>query len=195
MSETQEREILNAASTLFQKYGIRKTTMEDIAGGASMGKSSLYYYFKSKEAVYEAVLREQFVEFKYLIKSGLEGYESSQELITAFIKLVYSRIFDFPALIDALLHSEEGKASIISRAVSTEFEQWQLDMIEKLLRHGVDRQEFREMEESELVINSQAIGIAMFGVRSILINEKDKSAFENKIDSLIYLLLHGIGKV
>ena len=47
--------ILQAAERLFQKWGINKTTMEDIAHEARKGKSTLYYYFKSKEDVLEAV--------------------------------------------------------------------------------------------------------------------------------------------
>lgn len=192
MQDTQEREILNSAANLFKQYGLKKTTMEDIATSAGMGKSSLYYYFKSKESVYEVVLREEYAEFKFRVKSAIDMTSSSEQVIISFIKEVYSAIFDFPNLINALLESSYQKASVIAKAISAEFEQWQLDRIEEMMRHGLNQGDFRAMEESELLINCQAIGIAMFGVRTILINEKDPQAFDQKIDSLIYLLLHGI---
>ena len=47
-------EILRAAMELFTKYGIDKTTMENIAEAAGKGKSTLYYYFKTKEDVFSA---------------------------------------------------------------------------------------------------------------------------------------------
>ena len=51
--------ILQAAETLFQRWGIAKTTMEDIAHATGKGKSTLYYYFKSKDEVLEAVAMAQ----------------------------------------------------------------------------------------------------------------------------------------
>lgn len=51
MSKTKDEllkeKILTGADMLFQKYGLTKTTMEDIAREAGKGKSTLYYYFKS----------------------------------------------------------------------------------------------------------------------------------------------------
>lgn len=191
MEETQQKEIINSASVLFQKYGIKKTTMEDIAGGASMGKSTLYYYFKSKNAVYDGVLRDEFNEFQEIVKCALSDYHSSEQLITIFIKSVFSRIPGFPNLLNALLDTEKSKKS----SVVNDFELWQSAHILNLLKHGVEAGEFRGMDEEELQINSQAIGIAMFGIRAALINEPDPLAFERKIDSLIFLLLNGIGKI
>ncbi len=48
--------ILCGAQKLFQEKGLGKITMEDIANFIGKGKSSLYYYFKSKEEIFSAVL-------------------------------------------------------------------------------------------------------------------------------------------
>ncbi|MFW6389223.1 MAG: TetR/AcrR family transcriptional regulator, partial [Marinilabiliaceae bacterium] len=48
--------ILKSARELFAKFGYRKTTMEDIAQALRKGKSSLYYYFKNKEEIFQAVI-------------------------------------------------------------------------------------------------------------------------------------------
>ena len=40
--------IVGIASTVFSRFGFKKATMDDIARAAGMGKSSIYYYFKSK---------------------------------------------------------------------------------------------------------------------------------------------------
>lgn len=41
--------ILDAADLLFERYGYRKTTVEEIAQAAGIGKGSLYLHFRSKE--------------------------------------------------------------------------------------------------------------------------------------------------
>lgn len=49
-------QILRGAQKLFQQSGLGKITMEDIARIIGKGKSTLYYYFKSKEEIFAAVL-------------------------------------------------------------------------------------------------------------------------------------------
>ncbi|PKN72465.1 MAG: TetR/AcrR family transcriptional regulator, partial [Deltaproteobacteria bacterium HGW-Deltaproteobacteria-10] len=53
--EEVKQAIKAAAKRVFAKWGLNKTTMEDIAGEAGKGKSTLYYYFKSKEEIFETV--------------------------------------------------------------------------------------------------------------------------------------------
>lgn len=44
-------EILEAAEKVFQKWGLNKITMEDIAEASGRCKGSLYYYYKDKEEI------------------------------------------------------------------------------------------------------------------------------------------------
>ena len=48
--------ILKIARDIFSKYGFKKTTLDDIANAVRKGKSSLYYYFESKEDLFQAVI-------------------------------------------------------------------------------------------------------------------------------------------
>lgn len=48
---TRER-IFNAATTLFARYGYRRTTMEDIASEAGLSRTSLYLQFRNKEDIF-----------------------------------------------------------------------------------------------------------------------------------------------
>jgi AcrR family transcriptional regulator len=57
--ERQRANIIEIAGKIFASHGFKKTTMDEIAKAASMGKSSLYYYFKSKEEVFIAVIKAE----------------------------------------------------------------------------------------------------------------------------------------
>ncbi|MDQ0394503.1 HTH-type transcriptional regulator RutR [Labrys monachus] len=48
--------ILDSALSAFARHGLRGTRIEQIAEGAGMSKTNLLYYFRSKEALYAAVL-------------------------------------------------------------------------------------------------------------------------------------------
>ncbi|NLO02147.1 MAG: TetR/AcrR family transcriptional regulator, partial [Bacteroidales bacterium] len=51
--------ILKIAREIFSKYGYKKTTLDDIANAVRKGKSSLYYYFESKEDLFQAVILKE----------------------------------------------------------------------------------------------------------------------------------------
>lgn len=56
--ETKER-IGKAAMHCFEKFGIEKTTLEDIAKAVGLNKATLYYYYKNKEEIFlEVAVRE-----------------------------------------------------------------------------------------------------------------------------------------
>jgi len=48
----KEQLILNAAVEVFLKYGYKKTSIDDIATHAKIGKGTVYNYYQSKEALF-----------------------------------------------------------------------------------------------------------------------------------------------
>lgn len=52
-------EILDTAELLFSANGYRKTTIQDITNKMGVAKGMIYYYFKSKEEILEAVTNRQ----------------------------------------------------------------------------------------------------------------------------------------
>lgn len=56
--EDRPAEILNAALELFTEKGFAATRMDDVAKIAGISKGTLYNYFKSKEAIFMAVVQE-----------------------------------------------------------------------------------------------------------------------------------------
>ena len=57
--DVNRENILKIAREIFSKYGYKKTTLDDIANAVRKGKSSLYYYFKSKEDLFQAVIMKE----------------------------------------------------------------------------------------------------------------------------------------
>ena len=54
--EEFRKKVIVSAGKIFSHYGFKKTTMDEIAKALKMGKSSIYYYFESKEDIFEAVV-------------------------------------------------------------------------------------------------------------------------------------------
>ena len=54
--QAAETDILRAAEVVFARTGFSGATMAEIAGLAGLPKANLHYYFRTKEALYRAVL-------------------------------------------------------------------------------------------------------------------------------------------
>jgi AcrR family transcriptional regulator len=59
--ESRPGELLAAALDSFVEYGFAATRLEDVAAKAGVSKGTLYLYFKNKEELFKAVLKESIV--------------------------------------------------------------------------------------------------------------------------------------
>lgn len=77
--ELVKEKIGKAAMLCFEKYGLDKTTLGDIAKSIGLNKASLYYYYKNKEDIFiEVGLKEgedyiASLQQKALLKKGIEN--------------------------------------------------------------------------------------------------------------------------
>ena len=85
ISEEKHQLILNAAQKRFGHFGISKTSMEDIAADIGLSKSSLYYYFTTKEDIFKAVIaREQEIfiaRMEEILKKNIPAGEKLEQYI------------------------------------------------------------------------------------------------------------------
>ena len=65
--------IVGIASEVFAKFGFKKTTVDDIAQALRKGKSSIYYYFSSKEDIFKAVVDKEADALREKIDKILRG--------------------------------------------------------------------------------------------------------------------------
>lgn len=63
--------ILDAALTLFAQKGYEATSTREICELAGITKPTLYYFYKSKEGVYRALIAEADKEFSRILQLGL----------------------------------------------------------------------------------------------------------------------------
>src|ERR1051326_4338711 len=61
--EARTNRILDAALELVLRWGYRKTTLDDIAKQAGVTKGTLYQHWKTREALFEALLQREYHSF------------------------------------------------------------------------------------------------------------------------------------
>lgn len=102
--ETRRAEIITAARRLFGTKEYEKTTMQDVIDELGIAKGTIYYYFKSKEELLDAVINQMGDEVVERMQSVIENergnaLEMFQQLIAA------GRIADENAEIMEQLHN------------------------------------------------------------------------------------------
>ena len=91
--KTRDR-ILDVSLDLFNSEGEAKQTAVDIANALDMSPGNLYYHFKGKEPIIEALF-DRFEEEMQIILGGSHGAVTSIEDNWVFIYIVLEEIYDF----------------------------------------------------------------------------------------------------
>ncbi len=81
----KEEHILKAAMDVFIEKGRDGARMQEIADRAGINKALLHYYFRSKENIYEKILRKIFFGFFNQIESLITTSASFADLLQGFI--------------------------------------------------------------------------------------------------------------
>ncbi len=80
IQEENEQRILDAALEIFSSYGLRGSTIDQIAGAAGMTKPNLLYYFRRKDDIYLSVLRRTLEDWLQPLELLGAGDDPREEL-------------------------------------------------------------------------------------------------------------------
>ncbi|MEE2788236.1 MAG: TetR/AcrR family transcriptional regulator [Myxococcota bacterium] len=93
-AEQTESKLLRLAEISFGRLGYAATRLEDIASEAGIKRSSLLYYFQSKQGLYSRVLKRAFDDVLATLAEALaepaESYEARLENVVGNL-LIYSK--------------------------------------------------------------------------------------------------------
>jgi AcrR family transcriptional regulator len=79
MGKEKDNQILEAATSVFLRYGFRRTTMGDLAQAAGISRPALYLRFCNKENIFERVLQAFSARTLDQIRSGLQDHPAPLE--------------------------------------------------------------------------------------------------------------------
>src|SRR3954470_7265047 len=97
-AEDKRRVILDAAVRVFAAQGYEASRVGDVAKEAGVAYGLVYHYFASKEAVLEAVFREQWGRLLAAVALAEETGDSAPEQLALVVKIVLGAWPDGPGL-------------------------------------------------------------------------------------------------
>jgi len=194
--DERPREILNAALRVFAKHGYAATRLEDVAAAAGVTKGTIYYYFKSKDAL---LLRLAEIgdraEFAHLEQQCAEQAGP----VSAQLRHVMRKGFAEPTdetrrmmrVVFLALHADAPHlfARVVQHAL---VDGWAL--IAKLIERGKANGEFRADADAETAARILTSGLLLQQLwrRSMGLDALDPFDNDRMIDSTIELFLHSL---
>jgi len=182
--------ILKVSQNLFSRFGLIKTTVDEIAKLARIGKGTIYHYFRSKEAIFAEIVERESQLLKEKIMSAVMAQNTPQEKLAIFVKTRFLYLKKFINYYSALTDDYLEHYAFIEEARRQHIED-EVRSVSEILDEGVSLGQF-DIKDSGLA--AQAIVFAMKGLEYPWTMEQDIVDINQSIDQLLNMLFKGIEK-
>ena len=170
--ENVKRDILDSAQELFKQFGLKKTTMDEIAAACGKAKSTLYHYFRNKEEVFDEVVLKELYNIRKIVKDQVETRITLQDKIKIYLITFHTEIVNKINLFRILQQKrleELANPDRLKKAI--EFEK---DYIESIITDAWDKNEYRGIAREDIPMFSEILVVSFLGLVKYSI-EKDQN--------------------
>lgn len=188
--EEFRQKIIITAGQIFSRYGFRKTTMDEIARDLKMGKSSVYYYFKGKEEIFQAVVLYEANLLRNELTTAIKAVDSP---IGKMEKYIFTRMKAFEKLANyynAIFDKNLAHYEFIEK-IREKYDREEIAILRLILYDGVKKKIFK-VENSEYT--ALAIQTTMKGLEVPLFWQKREMHIDHRLRAILDVLFYGIVK-
>ncbi len=188
MKQEKLESILDTAKKMFARYGLQKTSMDEMARSARVSKATIYTYLGSKDRVYLEVLRREANEIVEKVSLSVAQQVSPEDKLVAFARAKFRHMRE---AINILNLDREGIEKLLPSAenIRNQFFEREVDIIRSILMEGVEKGIFHL---NDVLLAARAIGHALRGFElNWLIQESDER-IEHYLDELMNVIFYGL---
>ena len=187
-SSTVKSRIVGAAAKFFSQFGFHKTTMGDIARKLHKVKGAIYYYFESKEELYNEVLKQELNSVQIHLKEIVNSESNPVEILERYAK---TRL---KLLNEAKNYHETIKADFIERYgfvddVRKDFEEFERTQLLTILAKGKKE---GVLEFSDINTSVSLILMLLKSIEIPLFLQDKYEEYSHSIDELITIISAGL---
>lgn len=139
-------QILDAAKARFERFGVKKTTMDEIAKDIGISKTTVYEHFKSKEDLFVSVFIREALKNRDLVLKRLAGVEDSLEAIEELVRFVANYHWRESFMIEVLRDVDGLYAPYLKDQYRVQVEEVVLNLISSMLEEGIEQGKLRQMD-------------------------------------------------
>jgi len=192
-NQTTENKVIDAAKQVFIEKGLEGTKMSDIAERAGISRTTLNYYYRTKENLFHAIIEQIFdilLPRVELISLENGDFASKVEMIVDIYDDVLRKNENMPRFVFVEI---QRNPSLISEFVARSAKaQLYISTISELLEHAVDSN-FTKMTKEHVLTTFVGLIVAPYLLEPLLAmyrtDEKEKEIFKNNQILIIKRLL------
>jgi AcrR family transcriptional regulator len=185
--------IFNAALKLFQKYGMNKTTMEDIAKAAGKGKSTLYYYFSSKEEIFNVLMTSEMDVILAKARESIEKAVTAEEKIKSYMSTSFQELKK-KVIVYEIVAGEVKENNQIIKSFRERYDKTEMHILKNIITMGVNNGEFSFFEENDIDLLSYTLIVGLRGLQIDLFIEDKLLNTIDRINLIVSVLINGLKK-
>jgi AcrR family transcriptional regulator len=189
MSGEDVKELIVRSATLhFSKYGFHKTTMDEIARHIHKAKGILYYYFKSKEDLFNEVLRQELNNVKMELSRITEGLEDSLTMLKTYI-LVRLKLLSTAVNYHETLKADFFEKYDFVKDVRDDFTAYERKQLTKIMTRGKKE---GYLDVKNVGTNVNIMIMLLNSIEFPLFLQNKYSEFEDTIDEMATMVLNSL---
>jgi len=185
----QKQKIISAATRLFSRFGLEKTTMEDIADELGMTKGNLYLYAKNKKALYRDMVSWALKRWQNRVAKAVTMETDPRKKF----EVLCFRAIDYLSQDKALHRLLVDDPSIFPMFPENDpfdsINQDSITMIQTILTQGVQEKQFRP-------VNTDQVAQVMFLIYKVFIIQTyikgSQTHIHEMLSETIDLMTHGL---
>jgi TetR/AcrR family transcriptional regulator len=169
--EESRAAILKAAVAEFSEHGVAGARTDAIARAAHVNKALLYYYFKDKDALYEAALDHVFSGLRARVMPVLESQMPPRQKMLEYLGAYFDYIAAnprFPRVVQAEWMRSSGKDSAPMQRVAKKYFRPVFEKVASVLREGIAAGEFRTVNPMDFLPSVAAVIVFYFSAAPLM---------------------------
>ena len=169
--EESRAAILKAAVGEFAEHGIAGARTDAIARAAHVNKALLYYYFKDKDALYEAVLDHVFSGLRARVTPVLESDLPPRQKMLGYLGAYFDYIAAnprFPRVVQGEWVRSGAKGSAAMQRVAKKYFRPIFEKVSEVLQEGIRTGEFRAVNPMDFLPSMVAVIVFYFTTAPVM---------------------------
>ncbi|HTE10827.1 MAG TPA: TetR/AcrR family transcriptional regulator, partial [Chitinophagaceae bacterium] len=155
-------------------------------------KGALYYYFASKDEIFEAVVHQEMTEFFKQVTLEINAVYGAKEKLIAYCRTRLKKISKLCNLNEVLkkdLIDFAGKMEIIKKKYDT----LQVALVKDIILEGIKKGEFKKMDKEYIESLSYLIVSSFKGLEMPLNVDMQYTSVNKRAEFIVNVMVNGIG--
>ena len=186
--------ILQAAMTVFRRHGFRRSSIEETAEAAGLSRQALYHHFKSKEALFRAVIERV---HEAALAAGAAAAEQTERAGKALpdivIAVALARLQAMVAPLSGSPHVEElfSEHLIQARDLYQHYAALHDAQVAAAIARAVRREKLALVAGMTPAKLARFVELAIHGAKSAYPSMQPADAFQRDVDTMLRTLIAG----